>query len=177
MNITKVYNKKSNDEIFNLSSSTVFLNNPKVNTHFVDTFENHFIDFSQSSNVVFDSTDNSVYLRDTSREGFYITKPITTSKNGTSKLNDFYLMSSFSTDNSSLEEIKPRLVFYIVTPNNEEFEISHITYIALHLMKDIESFCLKCKLIPDQQGNSPVVYGNSVHFKDLGVFNQNTTNI
>lgn len=177
MSITKIYDTKSNDEIFKLSSSTVFLNNPNVNTNFVDTFENHFVDFSRSKNVKFDNTDNSISLKNPTKEGFYLSKSIYSSQNGDSKLNDLYLMSSFLTENYTLSKIKPKIIFYIVTPKNEEFEISHVSYTALHLMKDIEYFSIKCRLIPDNEGNSPKVFGHSIHFKDLGVFNQNTTNI
>lgn len=178
MTVTYINNKDISKTVYMLSCEGAFINNIHVNTQHIDTFDNHEIDFSKSINVTLDANTNAISLTDPTHEGYYITQPIHSTSNSEPKLNSFHLIADYLSDIFFVNQNSlPKLKFYIVTPNGDEFAISHKTYNKLSLLKDIEYFKLKCILIPSAQNESPQVFGHCVHYKDYGVFNQNTTNI
>lgn len=168
------YNISLEDRMFHIVSTENFNNNPNVNTNIIDTFENHIINFCKSKNVTYNATDNRIELTDKFKEGYFVTQDIYPHISSKS-LNNFYLSSRHSFNNDRCETLS-EIKYYIVTDNNEEFEINY-NDIELTLLKDVKYFSIKCKLIPSKENKTPYVYGYSCSFKDKSIYDLNKTNI
>jgi hypothetical protein len=148
------------DNTFLNSVKISFDNNKYVNSMFVNEVKDReYSDFYLSDNMVYNSIESSLKVKDLTKNGVYYSTEKCTDETYKSQLNNFFLV---------VDEVIPTgcdIIYHIITDDNRNFLIKANDTVPLVLNIPCYSFRLKANLLSNKI-NTPVINGFAVLYYD-----------
>lgn len=148
------------DNTFLNSVKISFDNNKYVNSMFVNEVKDReYSDFYLSDNMVYNSIESSLKVKDLTKNGVYYSTEKCTDETYKSQLNNFFLV---------VDEVIPTgcdIIYHIITDDNRNFLIKANDTVPLVLNIPCYSFRLKANLLSNKV-NTPVINGFAVLYYD-----------
>ncbi|WP_238918143.1 hypothetical protein [Clostridium sp. YIM B02555] len=148
------------DNTFLNSVKISFDNNKYVNSMFVNEVKDReYSDFYLSDNMVYNSIESSLKVKDLTKNGVYYSTKKCTDETYKSQLNNFFLV---------VDEVIPTgcdIIYHIITDDNRNFLIKANDTVPLVLNIPCYSFRLKANLLSNKI-NTPVINGFAVLYYD-----------